>query len=239
MTLAIIAGATLGLASSLHCVGMCGPLMSIFVQVNDKGAPLRRRLVLHHLGRVLTYLVLGLCVGAAGDALQIFKLGSSVSILTGTVLIVFAIGQYFGRSPHLPAPMADIMRRIGRFVTTSTAGTPPSFRPVTMGVINGLLPCGVSLTAIISSATIPDLATRAAFLSAFGAATVPALLGFGIVIRRLGRHWTARLNSGLAVATIVVGMLIIMRGLSLGVPLISPHIAVAEDVHVHSGCCGK
>jgi len=237
--LAIIAGATLGLASCLHCVGMCGPLMSIYIDNDDRGSFVGRRLLLHHTGRIFTYLAMGLFIGAAGDALNIISLGSSVAVMSGAILAFAGVLQLYGSALHLPTPVADIMRKLGRIVATSTNITSRPIRMFAMGVVNGLLPCGVTLTAIMASATIPDVDQRLAFLLSFGVATLPALVGMGMLLSNLGRVWRKRLDSSLAVATVLVGLIVIFRGLSLDVPYLSPRLVVENGVHQHNGCCGK
>jgi len=234
----LIAGASLGLASWLHCVGMCGPLMSIFVGTKSRGAATGNALVLHHVGRISTYIVLGLLIGAVSDALRIVVIGSTVSIVSGVLLVLLALVQIFGGHVRVPEAIARVMRRVGVHITRASAQLPAT-RPLVMGIVNGLLPCGVSLSAVIASATIPDLPLRVIFLASFGLVTLPALVGIGNLLRRLASAGQARLQSAMAYVMLVVGMVVLLRGLSLDVPYVSPKLIASDGVHVHNGCCGK
>lgn len=234
----LVAGASLGLASWLHCVGMCGPLMSIFVGRNEQGSAASNALVLHHIGRISTYVILGLLVGAASDALRIVVLGSTVSIVSGSLLLLLAVVQIFGGHVSVPGPLARVMRRVGVHITRTSAKLPVA-RPLVMGIVNGLLPCGVSLSAVIASATIPDLPLRMIFLASFGIVTLPALIGIGNILRRLATAWQPRLQTTLAYVMLAVGMVVLLRGLSLDVPYVSPKLIASDGAHVHNGCCGK
>lgn len=234
----LFAGASLGLASWLHCVGMCGPLMSIFADPKRRGAGVNTSLLLHHVGRISTYVVLGLLVGAASDAMRIVFVGSTVSILSGGLLLLIGVVQIFGGHVSMPDPVARVMRRVGVVITRRSAKLRVA-RPLVMGIVNGLLPCGVSLSAIIASATIPDLPHRMIFLASFGLVTVPALVGIGGVLQRLARVWRTRLQSAMAYVMFVVGIVLLLRGLSLDVPYASPKLMAADGAHVHKGCCGK
>jgi uncharacterized protein len=234
----MIAGASIGLASWLHCVGMCGPLMSIFADTNSRSKSLNTALLLHHTGRITTYMMLGLLVGAASDALRIIVVGSAVSMASGALLILFALVHIAGGHLHVPDPLARLMRRLGGTFADATA-TIPAARPLVLGILNGLLPCGVSLSAVIASATIPDPLLRLVFVASFGIATVPALFGIGKLVLRLAAVWQTRLRSAMTYVMLVVGVVVLLRGLSLDVPYVSPKLIASDGEHAHNGCCGK
>ena len=235
---AIIAGATLGLATWLHCVGMCGPLLAVFADSRGADTGLRIGMLAHHAGRVATYIVLGLIVGAAADVLRIIVVGSTVSIIVGSAMIIVAVTQLFGVHFRIPTLAADLLRRAGRRVSSSSFSI-AGVRPFMRGIVNGLLPCGVSLSAIIASATIPNVPLRVLFLTSFGMATVPALFCVGMMLRRLTQAWQERVASAVTVVMLLIGMAVLVRGLALDLPYLSPALTVAQGSHVHSGCCGK
>lgn len=212
--------------------------MSVFADNRVPGIAARRGLLLHHTGRVLTYLVLALIAGAATDAVRIVVVGSTVSLVVGTLLIVTSLLQLAGIVVHVPGPLAGLLRRLGGKLTHAASSLHVS-RPLAMGVVNGLLPCGVSLSAIIAAATIPDVAWRVLFIVSFGLATMPALIGLGEVVRALGQRWKVRTASVLAAVTLLFGTIVLLRGLSLDVPFLSPTLVSSGGTHVHQGCCGK
>jgi uncharacterized protein len=64
------AGVLLGLAGSVHCAGMCGPLMLTVSGGGPLNASTLLRMLVYHSGRVLMYLVLGAAAGFAGHGLS-------------------------------------------------------------------------------------------------------------------------------------------------------------------------
>jgi len=51
-----------GLLGSVHCFGMCGPLISLSVGTGTAAGPLHRQLLLYNLGRVIVYTAWGFCL---------------------------------------------------------------------------------------------------------------------------------------------------------------------------------
>ncbi|MBU3678575.1 MAG: sulfite exporter TauE/SafE family protein [Candidatus Kapabacteria bacterium] len=233
--IAIITGATLGFASWIHCIGMCGPLVAVMVPRGHTAMDTAVRSGLYHAGRTLTYCILGLLVGSVADGARIVVLGSAVSMFTGTVMIALGGFQIVGGSVHLPNMISSRARQLASALQSRSAVFSPPMRAFMHGIINGLLPCGISLSAIIAAATLPSFGERTLFLVAFGVATSPALAGLALLIDRVSGTWQRRLRMFSAVIMVVVGALVTMRGMSLDIPFVSPMIA--DRTHVHDGCC--
>lgn len=233
--IALIAGATLGLASWIHCIGMCGPLATVMVPQGSNRSQMVLRASQYHAGRTLMYCILGLLIGSVADAARIVVLGSAVSFLTGTTMIAAGCVQIAGGAPHVPGSITNRVRRLTTYLRDWSSTLSPARRSVLNGMINGMLPCGVSLSAVIAAATLSSIGERMLFLAAFGVMTSPALAGLAILIDRLSGMWKQRLRVISAVAMVLIGVLVTMRGLSLDIPYVSPKIA--DQSHIHHGCC--
>lgn len=231
--IAVIAGLSMGLSSWLHCVGMCGPVSSMVV--TSSGTTSMRDISAYHAGRVATYIILGLGIGAAGDAVRLSLIAINVTVVTGIVLIGAAIMQLAGIHARIPYAIAERIRPLTQAAFRRSRTLPGPVRFLVFGAANGLLPCGVSLTAVLAAATLPSFVDRVGFLAAFGVTTVPALLSVNLVLHRVSEKWRDRFQRMTALSLLVLGGLVVLRGLSLGIPLVSPRAHHAG--HHHSGCC--
>lgn len=238
MILAGLAGLSLGFASWLHCVGMCGPLVTA---LHSASATAGRGLhvLAYHAGRTLTYIVLGLLLGAVADTARLVVVGSTVSIVTGTMIVVMAVAQLAGHAVHLPRFASSMMSKIGGGIRRRAGtDTRTNMRSLMLGAVNGLLPCGVSLSAVIAAATLTSVPERMMFLLSFGLATSPALVALSMLVHSVTSQWRARLTHASALVLIVFGLLVTLRGMALDIPFVSPQIATATG-HDHSqnSCC--
>ena len=103
MTL-LTAGFVLGLAGSVHCVFMCGPLVLASASPEGRRASMVA-LVAHHGGRLIVYQALGIAAAGLGQAFSAAGLGRALSIVCGLTLVALALGRPSGRLPaSCPAP---------------------------------------------------------------------------------------------------------------------------------------
>jgi sulfite exporter TauE/SafE len=211
-----------------HCAGMCGPIVSAYSLALRSGAapgsPQRHLLPplgIYHLGRVLTYAVLGALAGLLGAATGL--VGSTrgweaaLAILASAAMLLFGLGLL----GILPAWRWVERAPIGARVTRALRGrmNARTWRgQLGLGIANGLLPCGPVAAALLSAGATGRPHTGALAMFAYGAGTIPALvlLGLGAGVLR------ARLRAGFfragAVLVLVVGLQLGLRGLhALGV----------------------
>lgn len=216
----------IGFIGSLHCLGMCGPLVlaySLQAGKHDPGSgvsPWRRRL-LHqapfHLGRLLTYGSLGAAAGGLLGVAQLSRLFSGTrtgASLFGGVLLILA-GAALLRVIPLPRPLAKLFQAQGtltaRFIP-GLARSPGPFSGIALGIAAGFIPCCLSWAALITAATTEDPVRGFLVMAAFWAGTLPALLSaglfssfFSVKVRVLGEKAAALL-------VIASGVLLITRG---------------------------
>lgn len=212
-----------GLAGSLHCVGMCGPILAGFSQLsagNARPASMRSDFVAYHAGRIWTYTLLGFAAGSFGARLrdEAERLGwqRPLSILfaglvIGTALLLL-VAWPSGR-------FAAFLRRCGgeAFARTrlhAIARTPGFGARLLLGAILGFLPCGLVYAMLATVATFPTPLHAALGMLIFGLGTIPSLS----VVLLLGRSlapWVRRRGTPLvAAALLVAGGTMLWRALA-------------------------
>jgi len=210
---------TLGLVSSLHCVGMCAPLQAVVLQqwLRHGG---RWQAVGYHAGRIATYVLMGLSAAFVGQAVGMPAWQNHFTILAGIALLV---GYFLFRALRWDQ---QFYRLIGPWLMRlqkHLRQRPQSKGLVVLsGSINGLLPCGMVYAALLPAMTAPSLMGSGIFMLFFGLATLPALLaGQWFLARFAGplRQMGPRL---MPYTLLLVGGLLILRGMELGIPFLSP-----------------
>jgi len=198
----LVAGLLVGLAGGGHCLLMCGPLAALAVPRAHPPA--------YHLGRIATYLALGLAAGALGGLVTGAGFGRSLSIVAGLLLIGHAVGRGLGHR----ATGSAVGRVVTRALTAAARRTPAIgiARPFAFGVLNGLLPCGLVYGAIVGATGFGSAANGTSFMLGFGAGTVPVLAGAGVLARLARRLPAPVVGRAVPVALALTGLLLIGRG---------------------------
>jgi len=214
----------MGLVGSLHCLGMCGPIAMALPMGNRSTAGRLYGGLLYNLGRILTYTWLGLVLGLAGGFLITPKLQSAICIFFGAAILVYLLlpstikKTVAGKTPAKGFFLA-LRKQLGKLLSAQTNS---SFFGV--GMLNGLLPCGMIYLALTSSFLTGSVVKGSLFMAAFGAGTFPAMLAavfFGSFFNQ-----QVRLNLRKAVPFFLACMavLLVLRGLNLGIPYVSPSL---------------
>lgn len=214
-----------GVISSFgHCIGMCGGIVAIYSARRPAAANtgwLRRTtsLVPVHLGRVTTYTILGALMGFAGSLLE--QAGAFVgwqgglSILVG--IVMFAIGlSLMGVLPPTEAIVASVTgsaspmsRMRGLFGKSSIASS------VAIGLLWGLLPCGLVYAMLVNAASTQTIYGGALTMIAFGLGTIPTLLGFGLASGAIAPQFRGNVMKIAAILVLLFGLQAILRGLAI------------------------
>lgn len=225
---AAIAGILLGLVSSFHCVGMCGPLALALPVHHLKKGQAAFAVLLYNLGRVITYAALGGIFGWLGRGIYLAGFQQWFSISMGMVILLLTLLYYFLNRSFSPAWLrrfhGSIQHLMGRLLRS-----PRLHHYLLLGMANGLLPCGLVYLAIAGSLSTTSLGQSMVFMTAFGTGTLPAML----ILSFFGVHLKLSLRQQMrkAVPFIIAGMavLLILRGLNLGIPFVSPVLANAPQ----------
>lgn len=202
-----------GLLGSTHCLGMCAGISGMFT-INAAARGLRAQLptaLVYNLGRLASYAALGALVALFGNTL----LGIIPSIagplrLIGGMLIVL-IGLQIAFSWRVLQPLERMGARIWERVAPLAKGLLPVTtlpKAAALGLLWGLLPCGLVYSVLLVAATSADSLQGALIMAAFGLGTLPAMLATGlgaIQLNRLLGRAGARLGAGLLI--VIVGIL--------------------------------
>ena len=220
----------LGLVGSLHCAGMCGPLALALPAGGQGAAAFFAGRLAYNLGRVATYCALGLVFGLIGKSLLLAGVQRWVSIALGVMLL---IGLFASRKLALWRPVTllvgQLKSRMGVLLRRRSVDA-----LLILGLLNGLLPCGLVYVACAGAIATGDVFHGALYMLAFGAGTVPMMLAISLSGKLVPLSLRLKLLKAVPVAVFVLATLLILRGMSLGIPYISPDLSGAN-----AGCCAN
>lgn len=224
-----------GLLSSLHCVGMCGPIA--FALPVHKGTASQKwcKILYYHLGRLTTYAVIGLIFGMFGRAFAMAGLQQTLSIAAGGFLIFVALfyKKIWNRlERNRPNGLLKVFRKVYQNLAQSTA----SIHFYSLGLINGLLPCGTLYMALIGAIALGSLTKGALYMFVFGLGTVPLMVLLMTVKLFSTLAYKKYYATFVPVMLFTLGALFILRGMGLGIAFVSPAPNSLQVQFVPVGC---
>ncbi len=229
--LSILAGMLLGIAGSLHCVGMCGPLILILPFQSDSKMQGLLQSLLYHLGRVITYLFLGLLFGMIFQIVDLKYFEQYFSLAIGLLFLILWINEQFGkRSANQGAFYKVVITMFGKAMKLKSA-----FGMLLAGAMNGLLPCGLVYGALLAAFGTGTTMGSVQFMFGFGLATVPAMIFVFFAKSMISSQLRLRLSKLLPWWLLILGIWFLLRGANLGIPFVSPKIHTQHGVQ--SSCC--
>ena len=190
------------IVGSVHCVAMCGPLVGM-----HGGARTLRLALVHALGRLATYVTLGVAAGAIGSAIDLAgKLAGVQRIATiaaGIVIVLVGIRSFWPK-PEARSPKPASSAFGSALVHLRTRR--PARRAWVMGALTGLIPCGWLWAFAITAAGTGSVLAGAGVMAAFWLGTVPAMVGVLALAGPLLAKVRARMPIVTAVALIAMGL---------------------------------
>ncbi len=207
-----------------HCVAMCGPLVgSVSLAAAPALGPRRVAAgqLLYNLGRVTTYALVGAIMGLSGSfvnvAGRLAGLQDAVAVAAGVLLVAMGLGAagVLGWARRIEARAAGRVLAAARAVLEG--GGPGRFYP--LGLLLGLLPCGLSWSAFVGAAATGGLAPGLLFALCFALGTVPAMLLVGWATAVLSHRLRGALVRAGGFLVVLLGALFVARGLGLHAPL--------------------
>jgi sulfite exporter TauE/SafE len=218
-------GFFMGLLGSVHCIGMCGPLVMALPYSHLMPVQKLIATVLYHLGKIITYGILGIVVGVFGKQIPFYNVQQHFSILIGILMLVYVVWVFylhpkrklgFLRIDWIQKP---ILSALGKLLNQKKTG---AF--LFIGMLNGLLPCGMIYLALSSAWANQSIVQSGLFMVFFGMGTVPALILVAFGSQLLGIRFRQNIQKALPIMLFGMGVLLILRGMNLGIPFISPMI---------------
>lgn len=207
----------MGLATSLHCLGMCGPL-ALALPTGEQNPYIGR--TLYNTGRIITYSAFGAIAGLFGEGFALVGYQQMLSIICGVILI-----SYFVLNRYTKWEFIKFKLPFTQFLSPLLAKyiqAPPTYtRLLVFGILNGALPCGAVYIALAAALGTGNVVNAILFMILFGAGTFPLMyiisLGY-----RLNFFRKFRPTYYLQFFSFLVGVLFVLRGLNLGIPYVSP-----------------
>ena len=217
----------LGLIGSLHCAGMCGPLALALPVTSGSALSFAAGRAAYNLGRVLTYCGLGVIFGLMGKTLLLAGIQRWVSISLGVLLLA---GLFGSRKLALSRPVSVLVAWLKTRMSARLRQR--SFSSLLLlGILNGLLPCGLVYVAGAGAVLSDSVLSGAAYMAVFGAGTLPMMLAISGSGKLIPLSLRLKLLKALPISVFLLATLLILRGMSLGIPYLSPNLATGACCH--------
>lgn len=217
-------------------MGMCGPIAFILPVKNKTTLGKITGLLSYNFGRVFTYSLLGLLIGIFGEGLRLVGVSQVVSIALGAVLIIYVIvsKKYININIHnkyyikfnsaVKAKLSGLLKKQSNASLFFT------------GLLNGFIPCGVVFIAMQAALIQNSLLNSILFMAVFGIGTIPMMFGLSMLSNSFPKKISIKINKVMPFLTVIVALLLIVRGMNLNIPYISPSYNVEQH---EMACCHK
>ncbi|MEL7832684.1 sulfite exporter TauE/SafE family protein [Fodinibius sp. Rm-B-1B1-1] len=218
----IFAGLAFGFLGSFHCIGMCGPLALSLPQKSAEKLYFLGSRAAYNIGRVITYTLLGGAVGLLSTMISISGYQQGLSIGVGILLLLtLAWKNIRVILTKLESYSFSLIGKItGNMKNLFGNGNIESL--FLIGILNGFLPCGFVYLALTSALTLGTVSDSMFFMAGFGFGTIPAMLAVSLAGGLISAVWRQRLKNLSPYFIALVGIILILRGLNLGIPFLSP-----------------
>ena len=231
---------TIGIVGSLHCMGMCGPIVVALPLKKHNLASKITGALLYNSGRIITYSAIGVVFGTLGRGIRLAGFQQWTSILLGVAMVVSVLFPFIFKEKITIADLLSgyssrlIVRLRKMFANRSY------FSLFMIGILNGLLPCGLVYVAVAGAISSGNVLNGTLFMMLFGLGTVPLLLTASLASNVIGQRIRTKMQRVVPYFVFILGVLFILRGMSLGIPFVSPTSEkLAPKVMMDKGSCCK
>lgn len=231
-----VAAFTMGVIGSFHCVGMCGPLALALPLKDDSLFSKFTGALLYNSGRVVTYSLFGLAAGSIGQSFSFFGIQQWLSIVAGISIALFVIipklfPKWIDKKNIGGNFFSQLRQTFGKLFFKKNQST-----LFAIGFLNGLLPCGLVYLAIAGAVATGNVTNAVLFMAAFGAGTLPVMWSIAFWGNFINVGIRQRIRSIYPYMMMMMACLLILRGMGLGIPYVSP----MENVTTKKiSCCAK
>ncbi|MCB0409269.1 MAG: sulfite exporter TauE/SafE family protein [Flavobacteriales bacterium] len=215
---------SLGLLGSFHCLGMCGPIAFTLPVKNNRFLSA----ILYNSGRIITYSAFGLLFGVIGQGLktattqQFLSIAFGVLLIVGTLLPTRFLNQ-FKVSGYFVKAVSQLKFTLSKFIHQKGV-----LSLLVIGLLNGLLPCGLVYAAIGGSIATGNTTDGVLFMASFGSGTLPMMFTAIYFSNFISVKFRNKVRKILPVLLVIMGLQLIVRGLNLNIPYISPKINIEK-----------
>ncbi|MFN5422321.1 MAG: sulfite exporter TauE/SafE family protein [bacterium] len=226
----IIPALIIGLGGSLHCVGMCGPLMFTALYKEEQQSPVSHW-VLYHSGRIGMYGLWGMLFGSIGASVKWFGIQQNISLSIGIGIIVILFIRKIYPSYERKIGEIVLLKKIRNLLIPYISKQTRSASLIG-GVLNGLLPCGLVYMALAGATAVQDPIHGALFMMLFGVGTLPLLISVLLIGNNLSFPIKKYINKWYPAIIGLMAIMLIIRGLNIG-NFFSPALKPGENAAIH------
>jgi sulfite exporter TauE/SafE len=211
-----------GLISSLHCIGMCGPI-AMMIPV-DRVNPTKKtiQIITYHLGRLSAYAAIGLIFGLVGKGFFLAGIQQRLSIFIGIAIIITIV------TPERVLANYNFSKPVYRLISKIKSSLGKQFKNksyqslYTIGLLNGFLPCGMVYVALFGAIAMQSVPFGILYMVLFGLGTIPMMSSVTYLNSLMTLSFRNKVQKAIPYVGVAIGVLFILRGLGLGIPYISP-----------------
>lgn len=230
----VFSGFIFGLISSLHCIGMCGPIAMMLPLDQKNPAKKVLQLLCYHMGRVMAYASLGLVFGIAGRGLFLAGFQQNLSIIMGVMMILFVlIPERIMAQYNFSKPVFQIISKVK--AALGAQFKKKSYRALfTIGVLNGFLPCGLIYVALFGAIAMQQVTLSVSYMVLYGLGTIPMMSAVVYITNGMTLPVRNTIQKLIPLMAVGIGTVFILRGLGLDIPFLSPantHLFVQSTPH--------
>jgi sulfite exporter TauE/SafE len=222
----IVTALLLGLAGSFHCIGMCGPIaLAVPLKATDTFSK-TISILAYNLGRTITYSIMGAFFGLAGKSLVIAGWQQGLSIFIGILIIIGVILSYLNiswLSRFSVGHWSFLSKKLGVLLKQKSYSS-----NLFIGILNGLLPCGLVYAGIAGAIATGSPSKGALFMFMFGIGTSFLMFTLQFFKEYISTSVRNLMRKAVPIYLVIMATLLILRGLNLGIPYISPVLSDKE-----------
>ncbi len=226
----------LGLAGSLHCVGMCGPIVLMLPVQRKSKLESFLYILMYHSGRLLAYFTIGILFGLLGKGLFLSGFQQRLSILVGVIMIIIilipsSLFKKYNFSKPFYFIIAKIKSKLGFYIKNKS-----KISSFFIGFFNGYLPCGLVYMALLGAISMATPLWGGIYMVIFGLGTIPLLSILIFAGNFVNLSIRNKIQKAIPVLVVIMGLLFILRGLGLGIPYLSPSDAKLQISNTSANC---
>jgi len=226
-----------GLISSLHCIGMCGPI-AMMLPI-DRSNPAKKviQIMLYHIGRLSAYASLGLIFGILGKGFYMAGIQQHLSIIVGILMIVIVlIPERVFMNYNFSKPVYKLLSNVKTSLGNQFKRKSPDAL-FTIGLLNGFLPCGLVYAALFGAIAMQNVTLGVTYMLLYGLGTIPMMSAVVYISNFLSIPLRSKMQKIIPVVTVIIGTLFILRGLGLDIAYLSPsnmNLFVQANANCHN-----
>jgi uncharacterized protein len=205
----------LGFSGSLHCLGMCGPLIMALPLHNKSMWYKLGSYMFYNLGRILAYVIIGLLVAFLGLQINMPVVQAALSLIMGIMFILSVLLPSFSLYQGLNKRLSAIYfknfnkLKIGQFSKSMSPGF------VVLGLANGFLPCGMVYAAMSMAFIGNTMGHALQYMLFFGLGTLPIMLVLPMAKQIIRLKVNTQLTGIYRVAMLFLGIMLVARSLTM------------------------